>query len=237
MAGAGAPADDGAMPPASVTLHRPTARGDLALLTGGRRGTYDDTFATAAAVLLDAALAGVVDVTGRRVLGIDRRRVVLGPGVPDPETDPLMADVRRRVEVADPDTPKGWCERLAVFAEDALARELVDAGVVRVREVALLRRMFAHRTLDPVDPGAAPAIAARLRAVAGGGASAADVALTLLLHETEMLSGTLGRRDARRSVRAAERGADALPRAARAVIDTLAERRRRNDSIGTYTDS
>src|SRR5829696_8287907 len=147
-----------------------TVRGRLLFLTGGRRGTPDDAFAAAAALLLDAALDGAVAVGGRRRLGIDRRRVIPGPAPLAAATAPLVADLRHRVE-ATQDTPWGWCERLAGSAADAAAQELIDAGLATGTPAPWRRRLVRHRTLapaDPADPAAAPAVREGVAAFARG---------------------------------------------------------------------
>jgi hypothetical protein len=170
---------------------------------------------------MDAALAGVIDVTGRRVLGIDRRRVILGPQTSD---DPLLADVRRRVEVASSDSPDGWIDRVNVFGEDAVAEELVAAGLASGRELPFYKRILRHRTLD-VDPAAAAEARARLEA---------GNALGLILRETELLNELVGRKAARRIGKRVDEAT--LPPLGRAIVATLRERRRRADAVGTYAD-
>src|SRR4051812_24462541 len=96
-------------------------RGAALLAIGGRRSAGDGTLVVAAGVLLGAPLGGFLDVTGRRRLGVDRRRLVPGPRELDDQAPPLMVDVVRRVRATTPDTPWGWCERAAVFAFDAVA--------------------------------------------------------------------------------------------------------------------
>ncbi|HEX8122933.1 MAG TPA: hypothetical protein VF549_16905 [Solirubrobacteraceae bacterium] len=207
----------------------PTVRGDLVVLTAGRRGTDEDTVAVAGAVLLDAAISGVIDVTGRRVVGIDRRRVVAGPREP---ADALMADLRCRLDAVSADTPQGWIERVNVFGEDAVARELIDAGVAQPREVPWWKRLVRHRTLDIVDQEAVAAAAARLH----DATSPVGAATAIVLRETDMLGDVVGRRDGRRIMKAAERTLSALPNAVQAVAATLHEHRRRADAVGHYAD-
>jgi len=222
----GAPQAPGA--PASV-------RGRLLVLTGGRRGTPEDSIALAAALLLDAALEGAVSVEAHRRLGFDRRRVVPGSGPVDGCTAPLIAEVRRRVLAAAGDTPWGWCERLAVFAEDAAADELIAAGLVRALPVSWWKRVVRHRTLQPVDPTAAEAVRSSLAAIAAGrSATQADIALAAALHGCDVIEGTLRGRDARRLDGALEAATRSLPDAARAIAEALRDRRRRTDSIGTW---
>jgi hypothetical protein len=207
----------------------PTVRRDVVLLTGARRGTDEDTVAVAGAVLLDAALSGVIDVTGKRVVGIDRRRVVAGPRE---AADPLMADLRRRLDLVRPDTPQGWCERVAVYGEDAVARELIEAGVAQPREVPWWKRLVRHRTLDIIDQEAVAAAAARLH----DASDPVGAATAVVLRETDMLGDVVGRRDARRINKAADRALGALPASVRAIAATLHEHRRRADAVGHYAD-
>jgi hypothetical protein len=47
-----------------MSRYTPTLRGDALLLSGGRRGAPDDTLVIAAAVVLDGALHGLVEVSG-----------------------------------------------------------------------------------------------------------------------------------------------------------------------------
>ena len=212
-----------------------SVRGRLLLLTGGRRGTPEDSFAVAAALLLDAALEGAISVEGRRKLGFDRRRVVAGSAAPDGCTAPLIAEVRRRVDATDGDTPWGWCERLAVFAEDAVADELIAAGLVRALPVSWWKRTVRHRTLQPVAPAAAEAVRSGLGTVAAGRSQTqADIALAAALHGCDVIEGTLPGRDARRLDGALQAATRSLPDAARAIAEALLERRRRTDSIGTW---
>ncbi|HEX8207917.1 MAG TPA: GPP34 family phosphoprotein [Solirubrobacteraceae bacterium] len=211
-------------------LAQPTIRGDVALLNQGRRGMDEDSLAVCSAVLLDAALAGVVEVTGKRVLGIDRRRVVAGPAG---AADPLIADLRRRVEIASPGSPGDWFERIGVFGEDAVAEELVAAGVARRVEVPWWRRWLRHRSLEVTDPSAVAAALARLKAVGDGRSlSPHAIGLGFVLRETDLLGDMLGRRDARHVSKRLDDGV--LPPAGRAIVATLREWRRRADSIGTY---
>ncbi len=216
---------------ATIT-YEPSVRGDVALLTEGRRGMDEDTLATAGAILLDAALARAIEVTGRRRLGIDRRRVVLGPE--ENGAGPLVAEVRRRVGLVDPDTPMGWLERIAVFGEDAVRDELVAAGLARHVEVPVWRRWLRHRTLS-VDAAAADDARGRLVALAGGQTvPLGDLAVAIALRETELLGDTVGRRDARRIGKRIDAAEASLPTSVRAIAETLRERRRRADSVGTW---
>jgi hypothetical protein len=178
-------------------------RGAAHLLTAGRRGN-EPVLAVSAGLLVDAALAGVIDVTGRRLLGIDLRRVVPGPSA---GREPLLADLRRRVAAAAPDTPMGWIERAAVFAPAAVAEEEPEG--------------------DPVP---------RLRGLLTGEHYTAEVAaLAAVLVETELIMGVVGRRALGwRAERALKRSRASLPPAARAVVSTLEENRRAAERIGTW---
>jgi len=106
-----------------MSTYLPTLRGDALLLSGGRQGASDDALVLAAAVVLDAALHGLIEVTGRR-------RVVPGPQRPGRQTPPLLADLHDRVERATPGTPWDWYERAAVFAFDRVSEELARAGAI-----------------------------------------------------------------------------------------------------------
>jgi hypothetical protein len=207
----------------------PAVRFDVVLLREGRRGTYEDTLAVAGAVLMDAALAQVIEVTGRKTLGIDRRRVGVGPGEPP---DALLEDLRRRVEAVKPDTPKGWYERIAVYGEDAVALELIEAGTVRALDVPFYKRAVRHRTLEVVDGAARDAALDRLRAVD----TAEGVCAAIVLRETEFLGDFVKRKEARQIGKAADRALGQLPPAVKAIADTLRERREAQDRIGTYAD-
>ena len=55
-----------------------SVRGDAMLLTHGRKGTAPDLLLASASVVLDGALGGHIDVVGRKLLGIERRRVGAG---------------------------------------------------------------------------------------------------------------------------------------------------------------
>ena len=98
----------------TAATYVPSVRGDAMLLTHGRKGAAEDLLLVSAAVILDGALGGHIDVTGRGVLGLERRRVVAGPELPGAPL--LMAELRDRVLVGTPDDPWGWFERAAVFA-------------------------------------------------------------------------------------------------------------------------
>ena len=110
----------------------PTLRGDAMLLTHGRQGTER---LVGAALLLDAVLEGVLDIaalaTQRRREPAGPCRVILGPERPD---DPLLAELRSRVQVGVPDTPRGWIDRTTAFAPQRIAAELIHAGVATPHE-------------------------------------------------------------------------------------------------------
>jgi hypothetical protein len=150
----------------------PTLRGDAMLLTHGREGT--DRL-VGAALLLDGVLEGVLDVAPlaaqrrRDAYGtfgprLERRRVVPGP---ERATDPLLAELRSRIQVGLPDTPRGWIDRTAAFAPARIAAELVHAAVAAPHE----RRFLRGVSVDPHAEAAArdrldrnPALAAALYA-------------------------------------------------------------------------
>jgi hypothetical protein len=73
------------------------------LLTHGRKGAAEDLLIASTSVVLDGALGGHVEITGRKFLGLERRRVVPGPEIPDAPL--LMAELRSRVIEGTPDDP------------------------------------------------------------------------------------------------------------------------------------
>jgi len=226
-------APQAAAPAGADALEARGVRGALVVVTGGRRGTPEDRLAVAAALLFDAALAGVVAVEGRKRLGVDRRRVVPGPATTG--VAPLVADVRRRVEIVRPDTPWGWCERLAVYAEEAVTDELAAAGLVRRLTIPAWRRLWRHRGAEPVDPQAAELVRSRLQAIAAGRPGRpADVALAAVLHGCDVVDGPLRGRDDLRLATALDRARPGLPDAARALAEALCDRRRSADRVGTW---
>jgi hypothetical protein len=174
----------------------PTVRGDLLLLTGDPIDSDEHAFAAGAALLVDAALAGAIDVAGRRILGFDRRTVVLGPGEP---ADPLLAALRQQVAAGAPDGPWGWCRHTATYAAEATHEELIDVGLAAPRLPSLL----GLRTLEAWDDHDA---SARVEAALNGTGAGADVALAVLLGGRE---------------RALWRSAKTLPPAALAVLEAL----------------
>src|SRR3954447_14243516 len=140
----------------------PTLRGDAMLLTHGRQGTER---LVGAALMLDAVLEGVLDIAPlapqrRREPAVafaprlDRRRVILGA---ERTSDPLLAELRSRVQVGLPDTPRGWIDRTTAFAPQRIAAELVHAGVASPHEHRFRRGVS-------VDPHAEAAARERLDA-------------------------------------------------------------------------
>ena len=117
----------------------PTLRGDAMLLTHGREGTER---LVGAALLLDAVRGGQVDVV--------ETRVVAGP---ERAEDALLAELRSRVQVGVPDTPRGWIDRAALFAPGRIAAELIRAGVAVPHE----RRFRRGVSVDPRAEAAARA--------------------------------------------------------------------------------
>jgi hypothetical protein len=191
-----------------MSTYVPSLRGDALLLSGGRRGAPGDTLVLAAAVVLDAALHGLIDVTGARRLGIDRRRVVPGPRAPGRATPPLLAGLRDRVERASPGTPWDWYERAAVFAFDRVSEELAGAGAIERAEPPWWRRLVRHRAVRILDTRATAAAAQRVRAVVNGNAAPPqDVVLASVLYET----GFLGARVSERRLSAARREVPRAP--------------------------
>ena len=69
-------------PTQTARTYVPSVRGDAMLLTHGRKGTAEDLLLASASVVLDGALGGHIDVVGRKLLGVERRRVVAGPRSP-----------------------------------------------------------------------------------------------------------------------------------------------------------
>jgi hypothetical protein len=131
-----------------------TIRADAMLLTHGGEGT--DRL-IGAALLLDAALGGQID--------IERGCIVDGG---ERAESPLVAELRARVMSGPPETPRAWIDRAALFAPARIAAELVAAGVA-----APLERRFARRFTLSVD--------ARAEAAARDRASR-DPVLGALLH-------------------------------------------------------
>ena len=90
-------------PTQTARTYVPSVRGDAMLLTHGRKGTAEDLLLAGASVVLDGALGGHIDIAGRKLLGIERRRVVAGAESPDAPL--LMAELRERVLTGTPDDP------------------------------------------------------------------------------------------------------------------------------------
>jgi hypothetical protein len=112
-----------------VETYSPSIRGDAMLLTHGREGTER---MIAAALLIDAVLAGAIDLTiiadrhtPRRSL-FERRRLTAGQKRTDAPAP--ISDLRERVRTGPADTPAGWIDRATTFAPAATAAELVAAG-------------------------------------------------------------------------------------------------------------
>jgi hypothetical protein len=107
-----------------------TIRGDAMLLTHGREGTDQ---LIGAALLLDAALGGQIDV----------ERGCLVDGGQRAES-PLVAELRARVMSGPAEPPRAWIDRAALFAPRKVAAELVYAGVAAPLE----KRFARHFTLS-----------------------------------------------------------------------------------------
>jgi hypothetical protein len=213
-------------PTQTARTYVPSVRGDAMLLTHGRKGTAEDLLLAGAAVVLDGALGGHIDVVGRRFLGIERRRVVAGPEIADAPL--LMAQLRSRVLAGTPDHPWGWFERAAAFAAEQVSAELEGAGLTTPLRLSRARRLLRHATLL-VSESAEDAARERLsRALAGHG-SPESIALGAILLHTGLLPEIAGRRDTRR-LEASVRG---LPAAAQIFLAVLRDRRRREAQI-TY---
>lgn len=119
-----------------------SVRGDATLLTHG-----SDPLLTGAGLLLDAILAGHLDV-------IEGRRVVAGHCA---DGEPLLCDLRARVLGGAPGSPHEWIHRAAAFAPHLVACELVAAGVA-----APLARRFQRQFTLSVDARAEAAARARI---------------------------------------------------------------------------
>jgi len=63
----------------------------------------------------------------------------------------------------------------------------------------------------------------------------ADVALAVALYGCDIVEGAIGWRDVRHLEHAVREAVPTLPDAARAVAEALLDRRRRVDSVGTWT--
>ena len=205
----------------TAATYVPSVRGDAMLLTHGRKGTAEDLLLVSAALVIDAALGGHIDVVGRRLLGFERRVVVAGPELPD--APPVMAELRMRVLAATPDDPWGWFGRAAEFALDRVTAELDGVGVTTPLRLSGARRVFRHNTLIVAESAEAAARARLLDALAGVG-TPCSIALAAVFEHLGLLEEVAGRRG-RVSVRT-------LPPAAQTFLAVLAEQRRREAVIG-----
>jgi hypothetical protein len=202
----------------------PSVRGDALLLTHGRTGAADDLLLISAAVVLDGVLGGHIDVTGTRRVGLDRRRIA--PGAAVPGAPKLMADLRERAIAVGGDTPWGWFERASLFALRRASDELIGAGVAEPFVPSDVYRLFRHDTLR-VQWEAEAAARDRLADVLTGRlAPPHAIALACALHGCDLLNDVAGVRVDRRQLRAMTDAGRSLASGARAVLDTLQERRR-----------
>jgi hypothetical protein len=199
----------------------PSVRGDAMLLTHGRKGTPQDVLLAGASVVLDGALGGHIDVSGRRRLGVGRHRVAAGADVPDAPL--LMAELRERVLVSPPLDPWSWFDRAAVFAVERVSAELDGAGCTTPLRLSRARRIFRHDTLI-VSEAAEFAARSRLLAAMAGEGSPPSIALGAILHHTDLLTEVAGRRDTRRL----EADVRTLPPAAQTCLAVLRDQRRRH---------
>ncbi|WP_028062954.1 GPP34 family phosphoprotein [Solirubrobacter soli] len=211
-------------PTQTARTYVPSVRGDAMLLTHGRKGTAEDLLLVSAAVVLDGALGGHIQVVGRRFLGIERRRVVAGALVDDAPL--LMADLRSRVLEATPDDPWGWFDRAALFALERVSAELAGAGVTTPLRLSGARRLLRHDTLI-VAESAEDAARARLLAALTGAGTSSSIALGAILLHIGLLDEIVGRRDTRR-LESAVRG---LPSSAQAFLAVLRDQRRREAQL------
>jgi hypothetical protein len=190
----------------------PSVRGDAMLITHGRKGTAEDLLLAGAAVVIDAALGGHIDVEGRRLLGVERRRVVAGPELAD--APPLLAELRLQVLAAAPDDPWGWIERAAAGALERVTAELDAAGLTTPLRLSRTPRFSRHETLI-VAPSAEAAARARLQDALTGAGTPASIALGALLCD-------LGLRPDRRRL-----DVRSLPPAAQVFLGVIKDQRRR----------
>jgi hypothetical protein len=170
------------------------------LITHGRTGTAADQLLVSASVLLDGVLGGHLDVVGRKLLGVERRRVVAGAEAPDAPL--LMAELRARVLAGPPDDPSGWFDRASVFALERVSAELAGAGVTLPLRLSRARRVFRHDTLIVSEPAESAARQRLFAALAGHGTSQSIALVAILLH-TGLLTEVAGRREPRRLMAAA----------------------------------
>jgi hypothetical protein len=211
-------------PTQTARTYVPSVRGDAMLLTHGRRGTAEDLLLVSASVVLDGALGGHIEVVGRRLLGIERRRVVAGQERADAPL--LMAELRARVAESTPDDPWGWFDRAAVFALERVSAELAGAGVTTPLRLSGARRLLRHDTLI-VAESAEEAARARLLAALTGSGTRTSIALGAILLHTGLLVEVAGRRDTRRL----ESGVRDLSASAQAFLTVLRDQRRREAQL------
>jgi hypothetical protein len=212
-------------PTQTVTSYVPSVRGDAMLLTHGRKGAAEDLLIASASVVLDGALGGHIEITGRRFLGLERRRVVPGPEASGASV--LMAELRSRVLLSTPEDPWGWFDRAAVFALDRVSAELGACDLTTPLRLSRARRVFRHETLIVSESAEAAALERLLDAVAGHG-TPPSIALGAILHYCDELAPLVGRR----STRALETSVRTLPDAAQIFLAVLKEQRRREALIG-----
>jgi hypothetical protein len=211
-------------PTQTATSYVPSVRGDAMLLTHGRKGAAEDLLIAGASVVLDGALGGHLEITGRRLLGFERRRVVAGPEVPGAPL--LMAELRSQVLVSAPGDPWSWFDRAAVFAVDRIAAELGACDLTTPLRLSRARRVFRHETLIVSDSAEAAAFERLLDALAGHG-TAPSIALGAILDRCDELEPLVGRRSARRL----DASVATLPAAAQTFLAVLRDRRRRETLI------
>ncbi len=212
-------------PTQTVTTYVPSVRGDGMLLTHGRKGVAEDLLLAGASVVLDGALGGHIEITGRKFLGLERRRVVAGPEIPGAPV--LMAELRSRVLVSTPDDPWGWFDRAAVFALDRISTELDAAGLTTPLRLSRARRTFRHETLIVSETAESEAHQRLLAALAGHG-TPSSIALGAILHYCDEFVPLVGRR----STRQLEASIRTLPAAAQTCLAVLKDQRRRESMIG-----
>jgi hypothetical protein len=198
----------------------PSVRGDAMLLSHGRKGTAEDLLLVGASVILDGALGGHIDIVGRKLLGIERRRVVAGAQVSDAPL--LMAELRERVLTGTPADPWSWFDRAAGLALERVSAELDGAGVTTPLRLSRARRQFRHDTLI-VSQSAESAARARLLAALAGEGTPESIALGAILLHTSLLTEVVGPRETRRL----EASVRTLPATAQIFIAVLRDRRRR----------
>jgi hypothetical protein len=176
-------------------------------------------------VVLDGALGGHIEISGRKVLGFERRRVVAGPEVPGAPL--LMAELRSQVLLSTPDEPWAWFDRAAVFALDRISAELGACDLTTPLRLSRARRVFRHETLIVSESAESAALDRLLAALAGHG-TPPSIALGAILHSCDELVPPAGRRSTRRldaSIRT-------LPAAAQTFLAVLKDQRRREAIIG-----